>query len=196
MKWFQPIECDKTVKNPLVCDTDNLNDYGFDEHSFIKGKEIDNWNDSIFLRSSKKKYDGTPDDVVQNGSMIPVFSERLVDELNKEGICGVQYLPIRIFNSKNESYNGFYIANFINFIEAFNYEKSIFNRFSEDFPNPNVRGEIAGVMKFVLDKDRLEGLDVIRLKEYKRRFFVSEKFKMIFDKNKFSGYSFREVELS
>lgn len=24
MKWYQPIECDNTVKNPLICDFDNL----------------------------------------------------------------------------------------------------------------------------------------------------------------------------
>jgi len=50
-------------------------------------------------------------------------------------------------------------------------------------------------MKFVLKREKLVGFDVIRLKEHKLSFFVSEKFKYVFEKNKFTGYSFKEVEL-
>ena len=47
----------------------------------------------------------------------------------------------------------------------------------------------------MLIKEKLEGFDVIRLKEYNQRFFVSEKFVEVFEKNHFTGYSFKEVEL-
>ena len=53
----------------------------------------------------------------------------------------------------------------------------------------------AEIRIFVSKKKNLEGYDIIRLKEYKQSFFVSEKFKNIFQSNKFTGYSFREVEL-
>lgn len=195
MKWFQPIECDKTVKKPLICDYSNFEEYSYDEDSFKLGERINHWNDKIFMKATKKKYDGNPDDALQNAFMIPVYSERLIRELKNASVEGVQYLPIKIYKYNDDCLNGFCIANFINFVEAFDEENSIYNRFSEDFPNPNVRGEIAGVTKFVLKRGVLNGFDVIRLKEYNLRFFVSEKFKSIFEKNNFTGYSFKEIEL-
>ena len=47
---------------------------------------------------------------------------------------GIQYLPIRILRFNDECINGFYIANFLNLIDAFDEEKSIFTRFDNDFP--------------------------------------------------------------
>lgn len=195
MRWFQPIECDKTVKKPLVCDDSNFKKYNFEEDDFKTGKEILNWPRDIFFRASQKKYDGIPDDALQNAYMIPVYSKKLIDELSNAGIEGIQYLPIRVLNYKEEVQNTFCIANFLNYVEAFDFAKSSYNRFSDDFPNPNVRGAIAGVTKFVLVKERLEGFDIIKLKEYNQSFFVSKKFVDVFEKNNFTGYSFKEVEL-
>lgn len=195
MKWYQPIECDNTVKNPLVCDFDNLEQFGYNVNNFKVGKLVDDWNDNTVLQAKKKKNDGKPDDALQNHLMLPIYSLNLITELNEAAITGIQYLPIKVLKSNNDHLDGFCIANILNFIEAFDEQKSDFNRFSEDFPNPNVRGKIAGVRKYVLRKKKLIGFDIIRLKEYKQRFFVSEKFKNIFEKGKFTGYSFIEVEL-
>jgi hypothetical protein len=52
------------------------------------------------------------------------------------------------------------------------------------------------VTKYVLHKDKLLGMDIIRLADYKQSFFVSEKIKMIFERNNFTGYSFKEIELT
>ena len=196
MRWFQPIECDNAVKDPLVCDYDNFEEYGYDEYSFVKGNKIEDWNGNIFIQAKKRKNDGDPEDVLQNHLMIPIYSKKLINELENANITGVQYLPIRILRPNNDYLSGFSIANILNFIEAFDYEKSIYNRFSEDFPNPIKRGQLAGVRKFVLKKDKLIGFDIIRLKDYKLSFFVSEKFKETFEKNKFTGYSFKEIELT
>lgn len=195
MKWYQPIECDNTVKKPLVCDYSSLAKYGYIEDDFKIGKEILNWQSDISMKASQKKYDGIPDDVLQNAYMLPVYSKRLMDELTIAEINGIQYLPISIMNFKGDFQYTFYIANFLNYIAAFDFSKSIYNRFSENFPNPNVRGSIAGVMKFVLFEEKLVKFDVIRLREYNQRFFVSEKFVDVFEKNHFTGYSFKEIEI-
>lgn len=105
-------------------------------------------------------------------------------------------MKIKVLNFDNCIIDGFCIINFLNFIEALDYEKSEYDKFSIDFPNPNVRGKIAGVKKFVLKRDKLNNFDIIRLKDYDLRYFVSEKFKKLFEDNKFTGYSFEEVELS
>jgi len=195
MKWYQPIECDKTVKDPLVCDFCNLEQLGYEESIFKQGIFINDWKDNVYFRVKKGRNDGDPDDALQNYLMLPIYSPRLITALDINEIRGIQYLPIQVIKFNGVCLDGFCIANMLNFIEAFDEEKSVFDRFSEDFPNPNVRGKIAGVRKFVLKKKNLEGYDIIRLKEYKQRFFVSDKFKNIFQSNKFTGYSFREVEL-
>jgi hypothetical protein len=195
LKWYLTIECSNTVKKPLVCDSSNFEEYGYDELDFKKGVCIVNWNDDLFLQAKKKRNNGIPDDVLQNYMMLPIYSPLLIEELNKANIGGIQYLPVRILKLDNDSLNGFYIANILNFIDAFDEKKSDFNRFSDDFPNPNARGKIAGVKKYVLKKEKLIGFDIIRLKEYKLSFFINEKFKDIFEQNKFTGYSFQEVEL-
>lgn len=195
MKWYQPIECDNTVKNPLVCDYDNLKLYGYDKNSFKNGECVEVWDDNVFLQAKKKRNDGNPDDALQNYLMLPIYSPMLIKELNKINIEGIQYLPIQILKPNNEILNGFCIANILNFIAAFDEERSNFDRFSQDFPNMKVRGRIAGVKKFVLRKEKLIGYDIIRLREYKQSFFVSEKFKDLFEQNKFTGYSFMEVDL-
>lgn len=195
MRWFQPIECDNTVKNPIVCDYSNFEEHGFNEDDFIKGREILNWPDNIIMRSSQKKYDGTPDDVLQNAYMIPIFSKKLTDSLIEADIKGIQFLSLKVLNYEEEIEELFYIANFLNYTKAFDSTKSIYNRFSEDFPNPNVRGKIAGVVKFVLIKEKINEFDIIRLQEYNQRFFVSEKIVKLFEKNKFTGYSFKEIQL-
>jgi len=196
MKWYQLIECNDTVKNPLVCDSDNLEINGFNEYDFLAGKIVDNWSENIFFQATEKEDDGDPDDALQNHLMLPIFSERLIGALRKENIEGIQYLPVKILRPNGEELKGFAIANLINFIDAFDYEKSNYDVIPSDFPNPNARGEIAGVRKFSLLKEKLHGFDVIRLKNYELRFFVSETIKNIFKKNKFTGYSFKEVELT
>jgi len=45
--FYQPIECDHTVKNPLICDDSNYNDFGFEEKDFIAGIIISNWPEGI-----------------------------------------------------------------------------------------------------------------------------------------------------
>jgi hypothetical protein len=195
MRWYQPIECDNSVEKPLVCDFSNFEDYNYDEDDFKIGKSFCNWPNDIFMKANQKKYDGIPDDVLQNAYMIPVFSKRLKDELTNAKINGIQYLRIKVINFNDVEQKTFYIANFLNYIEAFNYTKSIYNRFGNDFPNPNVQGKIAGVRKFVLLKEQLKNFDIIRLNEYNLSFFVSERFVDVFGKNDFSGYSFNEIEI-
>ncbi|MDF2804186.1 MAG: uncharacterized protein K0S61_4091 [Anaerocolumna sp.] len=195
MKWYKSIECGNTVRIPFVCDSGNLEEEGYDHFFFKQGNYIADWNDKLFLKASEKRNNGNPDDALQNYMMLPIYSSRLIKELERAEIGGIQYLPIKILRIDNQTIDNFCIANFLNFIEAFDEENSKFVRFKDDFPNEKVRGKIAGVTKFVLKKEKLTGLDVIRLKEHRQSFFVSEKFKNVFEMNKFTGYEFKEVEL-
>jgi hypothetical protein len=196
MKWYHPFECDNTVKHPFVCDYDNLEENGFSEWDFMAGKKIKNWKDTIIFQAKKKKNNGDPDDALQNHLMLPIYTSRFINTLNKAKISGIQYLPITLFRTNGDNLNGFCIANFLNFVEALDLKKSDYDRFSDDFVNPNVRGKISGIRKYVLLAEKVKGLDIVRIKDYDQAFFVSEKFKQLFEENNFTGYSFREVELT
>ena len=196
MKWYEPIDCDNTVPDPFVCDTDNLEGSGLTRSDFLKGNLIEGWPDNISFQARKVPNDGTPDDALQNHLMLPVYSERLLHALQDERIQGLQFLPIRVKRPNGELIPGFSIVNIINSVSALDLDHSICHRFPLDFANPNVRGKIAGIQRTVLLGDRLTGLDIIRLKDFKQSFFVSERIKNLFEINRFTGYSFEEVELS
>ena len=85
--------------------------------------------------------------------MLPIYSSKLKGTLEKAGVIGIQYLPIRILNPDGNAVGNFYIANILNLVAAFNLDNSIFNRFHSDFPNPNVRGKISGAERFVLSNE-------------------------------------------
>jgi hypothetical protein len=192
--WYLPIECDNTVKRPLVCDYSNFEEFGFNETDFKSGKEITDWPESIVFRATEVRYDGTPDDALQNSFMIPVFSQKLKEIMERGLVRRIQYLPVNVQGVYGNAFPGFYIANILSVIEAFDYGNSQYSIFPDDFPNPNVRGRIAGVRKFVLRSSELSGDEIFRLAEYKRRFFVNETVKNLFTDNKFSGYSFIQVD--
>lgn len=180
----------------MVCDVTNLEECGFKEQDFLDGKHIDHWRDDVIFQAKKVSNDGEPDDALQNHLMIPIYSRRLTEQLLKAKIGGIQFLPVNILKSDNTRIDGFAVANITEMVCAFDFDKSKYDRFRHDFPNPNVRGKIAGVIKFVLKETQIQGRDIFRLGEYQWRFFVSERFKEIFEKNKFSGYSFVRVELT
>lgn len=203
MKWYRPIPCDKTVDNPLVCELNNFelfNNFGlgrdaFSEYYFFQGKEITDWPEGVCLTTNKEDNDGIPDDVLQNKDMIPVFSQRLVDAIKEENIEGIQFLPVAVYDFHKKKIEGFYIANCTIMFDAFDYEKSRYWRFPDDFINENARGKI-NCSRYVLREELLKGYDVFRLEGQCRAYFVSERFVKMFRKHKFTGYSFKQVELS
>ena len=202
MKWYRPIACDHTVKNPLVCEASNFDKYdnwGMGpyrvENYFFRGTVIENWPEDVYVTTLKEKNDGDPDDVLQNKDMIPIFSKRLVEAIQASNIDGFQFLPITVLNYKQESVGEFFIANCTIMFDAFDYEKSTYWRFPADFPNPEARG-LVNCSKFVLHKELLDGHDVFRMEGQRRAYFVSEKFVKLFKKGHFTGYSFKQVELS
>ena len=202
MKWYRPIPCDCTVTNPLICDTFNFPEFVLDkagpyrvENYFFQGKLISNWPEDIHIGTEDETCDGIPDDVLQNAAMIPIFSKRLVETLISNRIDGFQFLPVNVLNYRKERVGTFYIANCIIMIDAFDYERSTYTRFPEDWINPEARGRIVS-SKFVLREAALHGIDVFRMKGQPRAYFVSDRFVKLFRKHNFTGYSFLRVELS
>lgn len=202
MKYYYPIMCGHTVKNPMICGKSNISEFGLKDRDFFSARIINKFDGRIKYWVDLESDDGDPDDVLQTIDMIPIFSERLVIALNAACIEGVQYIPVDVYSFKKTLITGFCIANVVKTVEnAFNYEKSDYTLYPYDHKVEEDRGKMQHIWKYVLNLNAIEeGLDVFRLTsqtenfEWKRKYFVSERFKNVFTKNKFTGFSFQLIE--
>jgi hypothetical protein len=194
-RWYTPIECDATAEHPLVTGADDFGD--IDPNRLRSGEAVRAWSPTLELRVTARECDGQPDDVLQDhiGSL-PIYSARLREALDSHGIGGLQYLPVQIRRYDGSVIDGFAVANILNVVEALDLEQSRFSRFPDDFVIEQKRGQIREVRRPSLKALTIEGLDVIRLQEFPLYICVSQKFKTIFESGRFTGYSFREIDIS
>jgi hypothetical protein len=190
MKWYWPVACDNTVKNPFVADREELN--GYDEWDFLSGRPIDGWETSACFRAARPSNDGDPDDVLQNAAGLPVYSGRLQRALVGAGVTGIQFLPVRVIRPGGQHIEGFALANVTSLTPALDVDRSQVEFFGEDWPDRV--GEIRSIRQVVLSRAQLNGKTVIRLANYPVRMYVSEVFVRAFTDAKCTGYSFHEVE--
>jgi hypothetical protein len=114
MNWYDMIfGFDNRSGRHFLADGDEL--FGHDLFDLSDGTVIANWNSKSLLRSTKREYDGPPDDILENSLVVPVFSARLRASLAQGGVGGgdLQYLPIRVFQSTGEELPGFAVANVV-----------------------------------------------------------------------------------
>lgn len=199
MKWFRAMQCSNTVSKPLVCEVDNFDKYdnfGFGfrvERYFYQTKWITDWPEDIFFTTNKEMNNGEPDDALQTARPIPIFSQRLVDQLLAKDFRGFQFLPITVLDLNRNEVGTFYIANCLNYQDAFDYEKSNYSRFPLDFPNEEARGKIICQTVVLRKSGLIDNQQPFRLKEYPHPLFVPDMFVRIFKENHFTGYSFLAV---
>jgi hypothetical protein len=193
MIWYWVISCDNANEDPLVADRGDLGQ--FEEWSFRCQGKIEHWPGTAIIQSSSAANDGDPDDALQTYLGLPVFSARLRRKLELAGINTIQYLPIRVLDSRHQQILGYSIANILSCCDALNQEESKISRYRDDWIVPERRGEISGIMKAVLHSEALEGLDIIRLQNFDPSIYVSGHFKKVFEENGFTGYSFVEVKV-
>lgn len=182
------------MENPLIADNVDLK--GANELELVSGQLIKNRDKTAWFKASKSKYDGDPDDVLQNALGLPIYSARLRKAMDKAGITGIQYLPVRVFRFNGSPIEGFAIANILNLLPALDFEKSDYDLFEDDYFLTERRGKVRGIRKPVLRSFIIEGYDIFRLREFKRYIIVSERFRNIFLANSFTGYSFHQVHTS
>ncbi len=190
MKYYQIFDCERAVKDPMVCET-NLEDLQIDKRIFRICKE--------FIGSEKIKFfaeleedDGTPDDFLQNTEMVPIFSPRMREAIEEAGITGIQYIPIEVEHYNKEKLEGYCIANVLNSVpDALDIDKTIFWNSKSD------NGKLYVYVPSIKSENIPDNMDIFRLKyderfvtEYSTFIVVSERFKSIIAKNKFTGIGF------
>lgn len=194
MKWYHVIRHDNAVDDPYIAGTGDL--MGVEQDDLWSGKLITNWNDAAWIQASAPEDDGDPDDALQSYLRPPIYSASLRKALSDAGIGGIQYLPLHVLRPDGTEIPGYAIANILNLVSgALDLERSDYDVYPPDYFLPERVGRVRGLRIPVLRKDKLEGLDIIRLAEYEAPFYVSERFKEAFEKAGCTGHSFHEVKV-
>jgi hypothetical protein len=188
-KWFSLVFGDENrVERPLQTSEDEL--YGRDYFELKQGKRISNWNPKSALRSSSRKDDGDPDDILCEHLGIPTLSQRFRKALTDAGVGtnDIQFLPLKVFKSTGEEVKGFAVANVITRIAALDHKRSKMIEVDEEEIDPLTgKPNVLSVWTAALHQKQLAGHDMIRLLEFFPPVFVSERFAEVFQRGKFTG---------
>jgi hypothetical protein len=157
------------------------------------GQFVDGWSGEAVMRVRDQRWAGEPDDVLQNYLGLPVYSTRLKQALECQGISGIQYLPTRVFGFNSEELPTYYIANIVELRPALDPTTSDFDVFPPDYFLPSRRGKLSGLRRATLLSSQLRKCDVLRLAQFPASIYVSEQFKSAFEQEGCSGYSFEPV---
>jgi hypothetical protein len=194
VNWYWVITNDAAVADPFVSDSDDLR--GYEDWAFRQCQRIDDWSDSAWLKAARPENDGQPDDSLQSHLPLLIFSRRLRSALEDQGIEGIQYLPINVIRPNGQRIDGFAIANILTCVSALDTDKSIYECYPDDYFLPKRRGMVRSLLQATLHAAALEGHHIVRLREYRPPFYVSERFRDTFVGNGFTGLSFERIRLS
>jgi len=193
MKWYWVITSSNAVENPLVTDSDNFDGR---ESEFVLGKPFQESPSSLTLIASETGNDGMPDDALQNHLALPILSGSLQHAMTAVAVRGAELVPVELFRPDRTRIDGYAILNVLHRRDALNRSKSDFDLFPDDYVLPQRRGMVRAIRRPVLDARSILDTDFLRLNEYPFQLFVSDRVRGIFEKGRFTGWSFREVEVA
>ncbi|MCX7428768.1 MAG: hypothetical protein NTW96_24470 [Planctomycetia bacterium] len=187
---------EKRIVRHFQADEDDL--CGRNDYDLKIGKLIRGWDPKSRLFSTRRKYDGVPDDVLSECLDIPTFSRRLRDALKKAsvGTGDIQYLPVHVFKSTGEEIEGYAFANVLTRIAALDYDATDYGPMppeESDIDPETGKPRVQFLWRAALIGSRLEGHDIIRLREFFPSVFVSERFAEVYHNGDFTGASFTSV---
>lgn len=195
-QWYDfHLHVERRAVRPFQTDDDDL--CGFDSYDLEVGKRIRGWDSNACLRSTRRKFDGVPDDVLLEHLAVPTLSRRLRDALKRShvGSKDLQYLPVHVFRFTGEELEGYAFANVITRISALDFDASeglwLDDNSQVDPHTGKVR--VNGILRAALLREKLEGHDVVRLVEFFPPVFVSERFVDVYRAGNFTGATFTPV---
>ena len=160
------------------------------EIALQRGIPLAEWDSSHRFYSSSVDFDGPLEDVIKTASLIPVFSKKLVDALQGEGVEGFQFLPVSVEDSTGRGMGDYFVANILRCEQILDIEKSEIKRTRITQRDGSVKEWIAFVSKGFVDSSKVQGCDVARMKDYSGVWYCSEKFKRVIDEGGFTGVLF------
>lgn len=159
------------------------------------GEKVTVWREDSYVAVGHAGRSGPPDEVLQTGAAVPIFSSTLRIALERAGIGGIQYLPLKVIDGANV--REFNAANILTRVAALDEEASDLRRFPSDYFIESRRGQVSALRTPVLrDMNMLNDIHIFRLAEFWPPVFVSERFRDIFRLGGFTGLDFSEVAVA
>lgn len=188
--WYRLIMSDENgVADPFYPSEEDF--FEIEPDQLLTGKKIANWNTDAYVRSNCLKHDGNLDDVIfLTRKMIPAFSPRLQLALweTNLGAKDIQYLPIRIFQSTGEEAEGFAMVNVLNCVPGLDRENCfMLSENADEIDSATGQPRIICIGKPAVRESALAKYDVVRLSEYPYEFLISDRFRKVFRKGRFTG---------
>lgn len=190
---FDMERIDESIKegtNTIYAEQDNLKEIeypgiktGFFRHILTTGKTIKDWPNVEFYYSSKAS--NLENEYLLNATSWPIIHKKVKKGFNKQGINGIQYLPIKLIDVVTDIVNEDYLVmNVLNIIEAIDLEKSEYSH-NEKFDLYTFLPPTT-----YLDKQICQNHDIFRASKSKQGIYVSQKIKDIIEKNQWIGFEF------
>lgn len=180
--------------NTIYAETTNMDEIeyedvkkGFFDNIILSSRFINDWPNVEFYYSSKVS--SLESDYLLNVKRWPIIHVRVMEEFNKKGIKGLQYLPVKLIDVVTQKVNNNYVLMYIlNFIDAFDMEKSKY-KYNEKY---NFYTFIP--KETYLNRNVCSKYDVFRCSKSVVAIYVSEQIKKIVEANHWTGFSFYEQQ--
>ncbi|WP_349407789.1 imm11 family protein [Pseudalkalibacillus sp. SCS-8] len=186
MRYFKLL-LDDSNENDVVGHCNNT--HGYEQYELSNGKFIQDWNTDITFVFNPSEGDRLTDYLANNLGWF-IVSTRFKEVLCDLDEDGVQYLPVKVVNSEdNTVLNNYYVANVINVVDAINFNHSDYSVISLD------NEKIYSIRKYALDKNEINMNHLFKLKGLEIPLFVSESVEKLVTKNNITGCDFLEVKV-
>ncbi|MDT8716233.1 hypothetical protein IAI10_06155 [Clostridium sp. 19966] len=192
MKYYKIIDSDEYI-NPqqMICYTDEDFERKFNlkQYDVNQGRILGGCSNKITFYYDKIKGD-IPTDYLSNDLGWIIVSYKFKIILENIGVNNVQYIPIEIREkSTHELIEGYSIINIIGITDGLNLEQSKYKVFKVK------NMERISIIRPVLDNIKLNGLHLVRVKNYLFVTLISEVLKKSLENNNITGCRFQEVEV-
>ena len=160
---------------------------GFFDNIILTPRSISNWPNVEFYYSSRVS--NLEGEYLLNVKRWPIVHVRVMEEFNKKGIQGLQYLPVKLIDVVTQKVNSNYVLMYIiNFLDAFDMEKSKY-KYNEKYNFYTFMPKETYLNKRVC----LEH-DIFRCSRSVASIYVSEQIKKIVEENHWLGFTFYEQQ--
>lgn len=186
MRYFKLL-LDDSNENDVIGRCDNT--YGYEQYELSEGKYIQDWIKDITFVYNPSEGNRLTDYLANNLGWF-IVSSRFKEVLCDLNEGGVQYLPVKVINSEdNTVLNNYYVANVFNVVDAINLNHS-------DYSVINLDDEkIYSIRKYALNKNEIKMNHLFKLKGFEIPLFVSESVKELVTENNITGCDFLEVKV-
>lgn len=184
--------------NTIYAETTNIDEIeypsinkGFFDNVILSNQKIDelSWPKVEFYYSSKVS--NLEDEYLLNVKRWPIIHKKVQKEFEKLSIEGVQFLPIKLIDVvTNEVNDNYVVMNILNFIEAYDLNKSKY-KYNDKYDYYTFLPH-----ETYLDKTVCNQYDIFRCSKSVSAIYVSEKLKMLIEDNKWEGFEFHKQRIA